>query len=187
VSHISGLSPVAVEAAGLGHPLLDRYVVFLASRARANTVAATVSDLRVLFSVEDKDPRQVTASDVLDFIAVQRRPRADAVVRLADGEAGLSAQTIKRRLSSVLGLFSWLLTVGEVNANPVPRGLSTRPWGSSSPWRLAPCWPSAHAVTAPRPRRGPRSPGPRAPPRCASRPGCGLLACPGTTRCRPAG
>ena len=35
-------------------------------------------------------------------------------------------QTIKRRLSSVSGLFAWLLIVGEVNANPVPRGLSTR-------------------------------------------------------------
>jgi integrase/recombinase XerD len=74
VSHDSGLSPAA-DAVGLGHPLLDRYAVFVASRARANTVAATVSDLRVFFSVVDKDPRQVTASDVLDFIAVQRRPQ----------------------------------------------------------------------------------------------------------------
>lgn len=106
--------------------MLERYVVFVASRARANTVLATVSDLRVFFSVVDKDPRLVTASDVLDFIAAQRLPRAGAVVRLADGEAGLSAQTIKRRLSSVSGLFSWLLIVGEVAVNPVPRGLSTR-------------------------------------------------------------
>jgi integrase/recombinase XerD len=125
VSHIPGVLPAA-DAVGLGHSLLDRYVVFVASRARANTVLATVSDLRVFFSVVVKDPRLVTASDVLDFIAAQRRPRADAVVRLADGEAGLSAQTIKRRLSSVSGLFSWLLIVGEVSGNPVPRGLSTR-------------------------------------------------------------
>ena len=74
MSHIPGVLPAA-DVVGLGHPLLDRYVVFVASRARANTVAATVSDLRVFFSVVDKDPRLVTASDVLDFVATQRRPR----------------------------------------------------------------------------------------------------------------
>jgi site-specific recombinase XerD len=50
------------------------------------------------------------------------------VVRLADGEKGLSARTIKRRLSSVSGLFSYLVTRADVGlaANPVPRGLMTR-------------------------------------------------------------
>jgi integrase/recombinase XerD len=57
VSHNSGLLPAA-EAVELGHPLLDRYVVFVAARARANTVLATVSDLRAFFSVVDKDPLQ---------------------------------------------------------------------------------------------------------------------------------
>jgi len=113
--------------ASLGHPLLDRYVVFVAGRARPNTVLATVSDLRLFFAVVGKDPREVAASDVLDFITEQRRPRGDGrVVRLADGQGGLSSQTIKRRLSSVSGLYSWLLILGEVSANPVPRGLSTR-------------------------------------------------------------
>ena len=113
VSHIPGELPAA-DVVGLGHPLLDRYVVFVASRARANTVAATVSDLRVFFSVVDKDPRLVTASGVLDFVATQRRPRAGALVRLADGEAGLSAQTIKRWLSSVSG--SGAASGGDVGA-----------------------------------------------------------------------
>ena len=113
--------------ASLGDPLLDRYVVFVAGRARPNTVLATVSDLRLFFAVVGKDPREVAASDVLDFITEQRRPRGDGrVVRLADGQGGLSSQTIKRRLSSVSGLYSWLLILGEVSANPVPRGLSTR-------------------------------------------------------------
>ncbi|HTR68735.1 MAG TPA: tyrosine-type recombinase/integrase [Mycobacteriales bacterium] len=106
---------------------MDRYLVFVASRARPNTVLATVSDLRAFFAVVSKDPREVRPGDVLDFIAEQRRPRGDAnVVRLVDGRPGLSSQTIKRRLSSVSGLFSWLLILGEVDANPVPRGLSTR-------------------------------------------------------------
>jgi hypothetical protein len=73
VSHTSGLSPAA-DAVGLGHPLLNRYVV-RGVRGRVNTVAGTVSDLRVCFLVVDKYPRQVTASEVLDFITVQRRPQ----------------------------------------------------------------------------------------------------------------
>jgi site-specific recombinase XerD len=106
---------------------LDRYVEFVAARTRPNTVLATVSDLRAFFAVIDKHPVDVDTNDVLAFIAEQRRPRGDGrVVRLADGESGLSARTIKRRLSSVSGLFSFLAMVGEVPANPVPRGLATR-------------------------------------------------------------
>lgn len=110
----------------LGHPTLDRYLEFVASRARWNTVLAAHSDLRAFFAVVEKAPVEVTVADVLAFIAEQRRPRYERVVRLSDGEAGMSAQTIKRRLSSVSGLFSWLLLLEEVTANPVPRGLATR-------------------------------------------------------------
>ncbi|HTY71353.1 MAG TPA: site-specific integrase [Actinomycetes bacterium] len=110
----------------LADRLVDRYLVFVASRARPNTVLATVSDLRAFFAVVTKDPREVRPGDVLDFIAEQRRPRGDAnVVRLVDGQAGLSSQTIKRRLSSVSGLFSWLLILGEVDA-PGPDSTSPR-------------------------------------------------------------
>jgi site-specific recombinase XerD len=107
--------------------LLDRYVEFVASRTRPNTVLATVSDLRAFFAVVDKPPVDVVTNDVLAFITEQRRPRGDGrVIRLADGESGLSARTIKRRLSTVSGLYSFLVMVGEVAANPVPRGLATR-------------------------------------------------------------
>jgi len=110
-----------------GVAVLDRYVEFVSARCRPNTVAATVSDLGVFFSVIDKDPLAVTPADVLTFIAEQRRPRGDGrVVRLIDGEAGLSARTIKRRVATVSGLFGYLVMIGEVAANPVPRGLSTR-------------------------------------------------------------
>jgi integrase/recombinase XerD len=49
-------------------------------------------------------------------------------VRIADGESGLSARTIARRLSSVSGFYSYLVARGDtgVESNPVPRGLSTR-------------------------------------------------------------
>jgi site-specific recombinase XerD len=113
--------------------LVDRYVRFVAARCRPNTVAATRSDLGVFFSVVDEPPVEVTPSDVLEFIAAQRRPRGDGKeVRLADGEAGLSARTIKRRLATVSGFFAWLTIIGAVSANPVPRGLSTRRRGRRS-------------------------------------------------------
>jgi site-specific recombinase XerD len=50
------------------------------------------------------------------------------VVRLEDGEAGLSARTIKRRLASVSGLFGYLATRDDLGVvrNPVPTGLANR-------------------------------------------------------------
>jgi integrase/recombinase XerD len=114
----------------LGHPLLDDYLEFVAGRSRTNTLLATAYDLKVFFSVVGKAPAEVTTSDVLAFITAQREPRhgGGKVVRLADGQAGLSARTIKRRLSTVSGLFSYLVARNDVGvvANPVPRGLTTR-------------------------------------------------------------
>lgn len=108
----------------LGHRQLDRYLEFVAARARPNTVLATGYDLKVFFTFVPKDPVEVTTADVLGFITVQRGDRN--VVRLVDGESGLSARTIQRRLSSISGLFGFLLACGEVETNPVPRGLSNR-------------------------------------------------------------
>lgn len=108
----------------LGHRQVDRYLDFVSARARPNTTLATGYDLKVFFTVVAKEPADVTTSDVLDFICDQRGDRG--VVRLVDGESGLSARTIQRRLSSISGLFGFLLACGEVDANPVPRGLSNR-------------------------------------------------------------
>ena len=49
-------------------------------------------------------------------------------MRIEDGEAGLSARTIARRLSSVAGLFEYLIVRGDagVDRNPVPRGMAGR-------------------------------------------------------------
>ena len=105
--------------------MVERYLEFVAARCRPNTVIATRSDLRVFFAVIDRDPREVEPADVLAFIAEQRRPRSGNVVRI-DGEGGLAARTIKRRLASVSGLFGYLVIIGERTSNPVPRGLATR-------------------------------------------------------------
>ena len=120
------LSRVDGGAPRLGEPLLDEYLRFVAARARPNTVLAQSFDLKVFFTVVGVAPTAVTTSDVLRFIEAQRQPRHGNVVRLADGEAGMAASTIKRRLATVSGLFDYLSARGLVDRNPVPRSLSAR-------------------------------------------------------------
>jgi integrase/recombinase XerD len=113
----------------LRHPLLDDYLEFVGARGATNTWLATAYDLKVFFEVVGKEPADVTAADVFAFLAEQRKPRlGERVVRIEDGEAGLAARTIARRLSSVSGLFAYLLARGDagVVSNPVPRGLAGR-------------------------------------------------------------
>jgi hypothetical protein len=94
------------ELIRLGHPLLDTYLELVTAHTRPNTVIATAFDLKVFFTVIDKDPVEITVTDVLAFIKAQREPRRGAkVVRIEDGERGLSARTIKRRLATVAGLY----------------------------------------------------------------------------------
>ncbi len=117
------------EVIRVGHPLLDAYVELVTARARWNTVLATAFDLKVFFSVVDKDPVNVEPADVLAFIKEQRQPRlGERVVRIEDGEAGLSPRTIKRRLATIAGLYEYLIIRGDagVTSNPVPRGLAVR-------------------------------------------------------------
>jgi integrase/recombinase XerD len=112
----------------LGHPLLDAYLEFVGARGAVNTWLATAYDLKVFFEVVGKGPAEVSSSDVFAFLGQQRTPRREGVVRIDDGEAGLSARTIARRLSSVAGLFEYLIVRGDagVDRNPVPRGLAGR-------------------------------------------------------------
>jgi integrase/recombinase XerD len=113
----------------LGDPLVDRYLEFVAGRARPNTLRAVAFDLKTFFMVVCKDPVEVAAADVFEFLAHQRGDRT--VVRLADRESGVSARTLARRLSSVSGLYVYAIARGDtaVRCNPVPRGLATRRQG----------------------------------------------------------
>jgi site-specific recombinase XerD len=99
---------------------------------------AVTFDLKGFFTVVDKDPLEVVATDVFEFLAHQRGDRR--VVRMSDRESGLAARTIARRLSSVAGLYAYLIARGDtaVRSNPVPRGLSTRRQGGSARSRMAP-------------------------------------------------
>src|SRR6266581_9175131 len=117
-----------IEKITLGHPLLDDYLVFVVARARINTWLAVAYDLKVFFEVVGKEPAVVTTADVFAFLSAQRAPRrGERVVRL-DGEAGLAARTIARRLSSVRGLYGYLCAREDngVRRNPVPASLAAR-------------------------------------------------------------
>src|SRR3954452_24487204 len=108
-----------------GVAVLDAYLAFLAVRSRPNTVVAVAYDLKVFFTVVGKPPRQVVAADVLAFVTAQYAG-GPARRRQVAGEGGVSARTVRRRLSSVSGLFAFLQARGDVEANPVPRSLPTR-------------------------------------------------------------
>ena len=103
----------------LGHPVVDLYLEFLAARCRPNTVLAAGFDLKVFFALFPVEPTEVTTADVLAFISAQRASGDDTVVRLVDGESGLSARTIQRRLSSLSSMFSYLIVRGDVDQNVV--------------------------------------------------------------------
>jgi site-specific recombinase XerD len=110
-----------------GVPLLDGYLEFLAVRSRPNTVVAVAYDLKVFFTVVGKPPVAVVAGDVLAFVTAQHTGgRAGRLQAVDAGTSGVSARTVRRRLSSVSGLFAFLQARGDVPANPVPRGLPTR-------------------------------------------------------------
>ena len=142
--------------ARVGDPLVDSYLAFVAGRSRPNTLRAVAHDLKTFFVVIDKDPVEVAAADIFDFVADQRGDRA--VVRISDGESGLSARTIARRLSSISGFTrTWSL-------------VATRRWRPTrSLWAVHPSswWPAsagaagagADAPEDPVARRGDRAAG----------------------------
>jgi integrase/recombinase XerD len=113
----------------LGVPLLDDYLEFLSGRCRTNTVLAVAFDLKVFFTVVDKPLELVCPADVLGFMTAQRTGQPSLSPQLqpvASQLRGVSTRTVRRRLSSVSGLFAFLHVRGDVATNPVPRGLPTR-------------------------------------------------------------
>jgi site-specific recombinase XerD len=108
-------------------PLVDDYLEFLEGRCRPNTVLAAAYDLRVFFGVVDKLPAEVRPADVLGFITAQRTGRSDgAGLQSVDEGGGVATSTVARRLSIVAGFFAYLQVRGDIDTNPVPRGLPTR-------------------------------------------------------------
>ena len=82
---VRGFEGGELRTIGLGHPVLDDYLAFVAARARTNTWLAVASDLKIFFSVVAKPPAEVRPADVFEFLAAQRAPRG--VVRLSGPQA----------------------------------------------------------------------------------------------------
>ena len=72
VRFVSGSGQVRYR---LGERLVDRYLEFVAGRCRPNTLRAVAFDLKAFFAVTGKDPVEVTAADVFEFLAHQRGDR----------------------------------------------------------------------------------------------------------------
>ena len=73
-------------------------------------------------------PAEVGPADVLGFITAQRTGRSDGrgCNRSSDEAGGVATSTVARRLSIISGFFAYLQARGDIDANPVPRGLPTR-------------------------------------------------------------
>jgi integrase/recombinase XerD len=67
---------------------------------------------------------------VLGFITAQRTGRREGhrlqPVDPGDDPGGVATSTVARRLSSISGFFAYLQARGDIDTNPVPRGLPTR-------------------------------------------------------------
>ena len=110
-----------------GVPLADVYLEFLGGRCRPNTVRAAAYDLKVFFSVVGKSPDQVRPADVLAFITAQRTGQAGErgvlqPVTTRGEPGGVSAATVRRRLSIVSGFFAFLQARGDASAKPGAAG-----------------------------------------------------------------
>jgi len=118
--------PGSSVAPMLGHPLVDDYLESVHARLRPNSTLAVVYDLKVFFTVIDVDPRDVRRRHVLEFIRVQRTGSTGATVIPIDQSGGLALSTIRRRLSTLAGFYSHLCALGELDHNPVQRGMPVR-------------------------------------------------------------
>src|SRR5690348_11033729 len=84
----------------LGERLVDRYLEFVAGRCRPNTLRAVAFDLKAFFTVVRKDPVEVTAADVFDFLADQRGGSDGG----AAGGPGVGAVGADDRPAAVVGV-----------------------------------------------------------------------------------
>jgi Phage integrase, N-terminal SAM-like domain len=144
-------------SARLGVPLLDEYLRFLAGRCRPNTVLAAAYDLKVFFTIVGKTPEDVRPADVLAFVTAQRSGRSsiDGVLQAVDDKrAGVSSSTVRRRLSSVSGLYAFLHARGDVPTNPVPARVADPPGTSTAAAGCAVGAVDANVAAHPDPGRG---------------------------------
>jgi hypothetical protein len=79
---------------------------------------------KVLFAAVGKSPRMVVAADVLAFVTVQYAGGSARRLQVAGEAGGVSARTVRRRSSSVSGLFAFLRPTASagigVQSGPAP-------------------------------------------------------------------
>lgn len=114
------------SAPKLGHRLVDAYLELVAARLRPNSTLAVAYDLKVFFTVVTVDPLEVRRRHVVAFIRAQRTGNADATVVPFDESTGLALSTVRRRLSSLSGFYAYLVALGEMDHNPIERGMPVR-------------------------------------------------------------
>jgi integrase len=141
----------ALRRAGVGVPLIDEYLEYLAAIGRAPTTRSSYAyDLAVFCrwlaaGRQDADIegalRELTAAQVLRFVGDALHPE--------DGRPPLAVGTVYRRLVALAKFFDWAEAVGFVGRNPVPRD---RPRGALG--RRA-ARPASLRVPAPLPRPAP--------------------------------
>lgn len=120
----------------LGVPEVDAYLKFLKYGCRYNTWISYGYDLQVFLNTIQKPIAEITPADILAFIESQQAtPKQEGQVdSLSIQGPGLSNRTIKRRLTTVAGLYEYLRVFHNfpMKTNPVPRGLIKRNsfWGN---------------------------------------------------------
>jgi len=111
----------------LGHELIDAFLEFAAGRARPNTVRAYAHDLKIFFSVVEKDPIDVTPADVFGL----RHRATTASARRGERRAfsrcfvGTVAGNRDASFAAVSAFYGYVLARADtpVVTNPVPHGL----------------------------------------------------------------
>lgn len=128
----------ALVRASIGVPLIDEYLVYLATIGRSPTTWSSYAyDLAIVcrwlarespgHTIEDA-LRALTPAQILRFVEDQRQPRAD--------KKFLALGTVARRLVALARFFDWAALAGVVGHNPVPRdyrrGAFDRPGSATS-------------------------------------------------------
>ena len=150
---IRSQGPAGDPVVRLGLPLLDDYLEFLAGRCRPNTVlAAALRPEGVLHrrgQAAEAGPRGRRAG-VHDRAAHRPHRSATAAGRTRSTvrRSGCRARTVRRRLSSVSGLFAFLQARGDVEREPGAAG-AARPAGNGNVRARACRW-SGRPRTLPR-------------------------------------
>jgi hypothetical protein len=126
------------------------------TRGPSNTLLAVAYDLKVFFTVVGKPPERVVAADVLGFVTAQRAGASISGLQLVGDGVGVSARTVRRRLSRALARVSHSRACGldgcpsgQYRSRNSPRAVPSKKAAVSSSRRTGPTvmggLPSVHA------------------------------------------